>query len=435
MGRIPRAARRAGLFMIVIAVGAPALIATAGDAPSPPQETRGALSLSQALALGLSRSPELESFSWQVSASEARAKQAALLPNPELGLEVEDIGGGGRYSGTKEAQTTLRLSQIFELGGKRAARRDVAGAMRDAAALDHEAKRVDVLADVSEKFVDVLAVQHEVVLMEEATRLAESSLRATQRRVRAGKASAVEEKKSAIALARARIEREHAEHELKVSRRRLAATWASTSPVFARAEGDLFALEKPPSFDAIVALLAGSPEVARWASERRLREAEIALADAKRRPDLNVGAGVRRLEGPDTEVFVAELSVPLPILNRNQGGAVEARALARRTDVDRRNAAIRLETVLFGLYQELSHAMTAAESLQRVIVPQARDALSLSQKGFDEGRFSYLDLVDAQRTFVEVRAEAIDTALLYHRLRLSMERLLGQPLDADNGGK
>jgi cobalt-zinc-cadmium efflux system outer membrane protein len=70
------------------------------------------------------------------------------------------------------------------------------------------------------------------------------------------------------------------------------------------------------------------------------------------------------------------------------------------------------------------------ESLQQAILPQAKEALALSQQGFSEGRFSYLDLLDAQRTFVEVRKEAIETALSYHQLLLGIERLIGQPLDA-----
>lgn len=430
MSRIRMATHGAALLSVVLVTGIRAPLALAGDEPSAVGEPSGELSLSHALALGLARNPELASFSSQIRASEARALQAGLLPNPELGVEVEDIGGGGSYRGAKEAQTTLRLSQLVELGGKRGARRDAAGAMRDVAGSEYEMKRVEVLARVSEEFVEVLATQHEVALTEEATKLAEAALQAAQRRVRAGKTSPLEEKKAAIALARSRIEHEHAEHELKVARKELAATWASTSPVFARVDGDLFAHQAIPPYEALAARVENSPDIARWVSERRLREAEIALADAKRTPDLNLGAGVRRLEGPDTEVFVAEISVPLPVLNRNQGGAAEARALAQRTGADERSATIRLHTVLFGLYQELLHAATATESLQKVILPQSKEALTLSQKGFEEGRFSYLDLVDAQKTFVDVRAESIETALSYHRLQIEIERLLGQPLDA-----
>lgn len=393
------------------------------------EEPIGALSLSEALALGLSRSPALAEFSWELRATEARALQAGLFPNPEIGLEVEDVAGTGSFRGARQAQTTLRLSQLIELGGKRTARQDVAAAAHEVAVQEYEVRRVEVLSEIAGKFVQVLGAQHEVVLAREVTALAEAALKAARTRVRAGKASALEEKKAVIALARNRISHEHAEHMLLVARKELAATWASKVPLFSRVQGNLFELQEPPSFERLGNDLTTSPEIVRWVSEKRLREAEIALADAKRIPSVNVGAGFRRQEGPDAETFLFQFWLPLPIFDRNQGGAAEARAAAQRADAGEHSTAIRLHTVLFALYQELLHAATAMASLQRAILPEAKEALVLSQRGFSEGRYSYLELLDAQRTFVEVRQEVIETAVSYQQLLLGIERLIGQPLD------
>ncbi|MEQ8737202.1 MAG: TolC family protein, partial [Hoeflea sp.] len=49
----------------------------------------------------------------------AEARQASFLPNPELGLEVENVFGSGPYSGVDEADITLGVSQLIETGGKR----------------------------------------------------------------------------------------------------------------------------------------------------------------------------------------------------------------------------------------------------------------------------------------------------------------------------
>lgn len=406
-----------------------AAVAAGAEETGLPEEPAGALTLAHALALGLARSPDLSAHTWEIRAREARALQAAARPNPELAVELEDVAGGGDYSGTRSAQTTVRLSQLIELGGKRRARREVASALQAAASRDYEIARVDVLTDVAEKFVLVLSRQHEVALTREAAELAETALQAARRRAKAGKASAVETNKAAIALARNTIAREHAEHELLVARKKLAATWAGSEPRFTRAEGDIFEIRPVTAYGVLAARLQESPEIARWASEKKLREAEIALAVAKRTPNLSIGAGVRRLEDPDTEVLVAEISVPLPIFDRNQGGTAEAEALAHQTESEHRRHALRLETLLFGLYQELLHAWTAIDSLQGVVLPQARETLVLAQRGFDEGRYSYLELLDAQRTFVEVRTEAIETATAYHRYLLGIERLIGEPLE------
>ena len=57
----------------------------------------------------------------------------------------------------------------------------------------------------------------------------------------------------------------------------------------------------------------------------------------------------------------------------------------------------------------------------------------MSSDGFARGRFSYLDLADAQRTLGEVQRERIETAAAYHGLVLEIERLLGAPIDGGDG--
>lgn len=397
--------------------------------PEPTEEPRGPLSLSAACAAALARSPALAGYSWELRAGEARVLQAGRRPNPTLDVTVEDVLGTERFRGGREAQTTLQLSQVIELGGKRGARRDVAAAARDLAASDYEVRRVDVLAETTELFLEVLAAQHEVDLARETARLGETALEAVRRRIRAGSASSLEEAKASIALARYRIEAEHAEHELATARRRLAATWGSTEPAFTIVSGDLFELHAPiPSFDDLARRVTKSPEIRRWASAGRLRTAELALARARRTPDVTAGVGVRRFEGPDAEAFVGHLAIPLPIFDRNRDAVAEAQAHQARTAAETREAEVRLTTALFGLYQELRHAETALESLHATVVPQAESALALSERGLREARLSYLELLDAQRTLVAVRRERIDTGRRYQQFVLSIERLIGQPL-------
>jgi cobalt-zinc-cadmium efflux system outer membrane protein len=129
-----------------------------------PGEPTGVLTLRQALALALLRNPELASAAWEVRAGEARTLQAGLLPNPEFELEVENFAGSGEFRGFDAAETTLALSQVIELGGKRLRRVRVAALERDVAAWDYEAKRVDVFTATTKAFVEVLSAQAKLAL-------------------------------------------------------------------------------------------------------------------------------------------------------------------------------------------------------------------------------------------------------------------------------
>src|SRR5439155_27338624 len=100
----------------------------------------------------LKQNPDLAAFSWDVRSAEARILQARLWPNPELGTQSEDIG-------FSLSQTTLQLSQLIELGGKRSARVREATVGHELARLDYETKRPSTLTKTAQEFVCLLSVQ------------------------------------------------------------------------------------------------------------------------------------------------------------------------------------------------------------------------------------------------------------------------------------
>lgn len=132
----------------------------------------GVLTLSRALSLVLTRNPELAGYSWEVRAGEARTLQAGFRPNPDIEAEIEDFGGSKERKSLEVAETTVALSQLIELGGKRSKRERVAALQRDLAGWDYEAKRFDVLTEVTKAFVEVLGAQQQVVYTGELVRLA-----------------------------------------------------------------------------------------------------------------------------------------------------------------------------------------------------------------------------------------------------------------------
>ncbi len=416
------------LVRLALVGGAACVFAVVATATENRTNATPALTLRQAAALALEGNPALIAHGYDVKAAEARKLQAGARPNPTLSLEVEDVLGTGDFRGARAAQTTLQLSQLIELGGKRAARGEVAEAQRERRHSEAELARVEVLAAVAERFVHVAGDQHEVTLAREATKLAEETLALAKRRVVAGSASPIEEKRARILLSRARINEEHDEHELLVARRQLAALWGATNATFTEVQAELFVRPAMPSFDELAARIARSPELARWASEKSVRDAEVKLADARRRPDLTAGAGVRQFAGPDDVGFVFQFSLPLPFSDRQQGARAEARAMRDKTDVEVAGTELRLRTALFGISQELLHAATELDALEREMLPDAEAALQLARDGFERARFSQLELLDAQRTLLELRRERIAAAVAYHQFVIEIEKMLGEPL-------
>ena len=399
------------------------------ETAAPMIEPTGALTLREALALALTESPELAPFSWQARADEARILQAGLRPNPVLGLQVEDVLGTGKFSAGQETQITLQLSQVIELGGKRAARKEAVSQARGITRTEYELKRVEVLGDVTQRFIQVVANQHTLDLALTNHQLAEDALRTVLERAKAGKASALEESKAQVALARGDLLVEGARHELNAARKKLAAGWRSRQPRFERAEADLFVRKPVRDFEDFAGRISVSPDILRWVSEKKLREAEIKLADARRVPNVTVGGGLRHLQGFDDQALVFGFSMPLQLFDRNQGGSAEARALLGRTEEEQKAAEFRLGMVLLGLYEEMVHDSHIMDAVEKQILPRTEEALAISTDGFAQGRFSYLEVLDAQRTIFDVKHEYIRAATSYHQFLAEVERLIGQPIE------
>lgn len=405
--------------------------------PQPPDEARparqvreptGVVTLPQAQALALLHNPKLAAFAWEVRAGEARTLQAGLPPNPEFGLEVEDFAGSGEVRGFQGTEITVRLSQVIELASKRLKRARVAALERDLVAWDYEATRVDVLTQVTQAFVEVLSAQERLALNEELVRLAEQVLATAAERVKAGKVSPVEETKASVALSTSRIALQRSQRELEAARKRLGATWDSTTIAFERAEGTLDALAAIPPGERFVERIAQNPDIARWVTEMAQRQAAVELEAARRIPDPTVGGGVRHFRATGDNALFMDFSMPLPIFDRNQGGFLEARYKRAKAEEERRAAAVQVRAALADAYATLSSAFAEATGLKNEVVPGAQHAFEVASEGYRQGKFGFLDVLDAQRTLSEARGQYIEALTAYHKAVAEVERLIGAPL-------
>lgn len=404
---------------------------TAAIAQSAAAETSTAppLTLAQALAAALEGNPDLQGRPFALRAAEGRVTQAGVLPNPELSVELENFAGTGTTQGTDALESTLTLSQVIELGGKRGRRIGVATAERESVELEQQARQLDVLAEVAQRFIAVVAAQEQLSLAHQVETLAQNTLDAMDRRVQAARSPQAERSRAAIARIRARLDRQRAEQTLQGARLQLAALWGSGEWQFGKAQADLYAVPVV-EFASLAERIARNPELLRLATEGRLRDAELRLAQAQGRPNLQVGAGIRRLEESGDSAFVAALSIPLPLFDRNQGAIAEAQARSELTAAQRKAAETRARATLNALHQEFLVARAEAEALRGEVIPQAEQALEQTESVFTRGRYSYLELVNAQRELMDARRAAIDAAADAHRLVAELERLVAEPLTA-----
>jgi cobalt-zinc-cadmium efflux system outer membrane protein len=436
---VPRAAgalRVAACFWTSIRRRAARVIALVLLALSASAAAADPLTLERAIAAAVRYNPELEMLPLQRRVLDARSERAAQRPPLTLGLDFENALGTAGTRGTRAVEATLALSSVIELGGKRASRVEAARSEIGVFDTERSARQLDVLAEVTRRYIDTATSIERVHLAERATALAEHTLQDAERRVRAAKAPHVEVDRAEIAVARAKLAERKARAEADAARRQLAATWGATDAVLDGTPiGDLDArlLDVPAvaDFDALAARLDASPDFLRFASEARLRDAELRLAQAQRRPDLQWSAGVRRLQESRDQAFVAGVSVPLGSARRAESGIAEARAQRDLVDAERAAAQVRVRATLYALHASLREAVAEANELRATMLPRIEEALKETQYAFDRGRYGYLELVDAQREYLDVQSALIAASADAHLLQTEIERLTAAALPED----
>lgn len=391
-------------------------------APAGPPFTLGA-----ALQRAESRHPLFASYRAQLLVADAQRVQANIRPAPELTLDVEDALGTGDLSGYSAAQTTLSFAQLIERGGLRDRRIAVAAAGREQIVTLADIARLDLRAEVARRFVEVLSDQAQLGVTREATVLAQSTLDEVQRRVNAARSPLAEASRSQVTLARAQLEEEDAEHALLSSRRHLAAATGSVEADFGAAEGDLLTLPAVASFEVLLAQMQATPDVLRFASETRLRESELRLAEARRIPGLRLGAGLRRLETGDDFGLVFSASLPLFAASRERGKVLEAEARIAQVGPEREQALLQAQAALFAVYQEMNHSRLEVQVQATRVVPAMQAALEQTQVAYERGRYSLLELRDAQAEWAAQRRRLIEASAGFHGHLIEIQRLTGAP--------
>ncbi len=394
------------------------------DAPAVADPT-GVLTLRDVLMLSVSRSPELHVYPYELRAADARTLQAGVLPNPELAIEVEELAGSGDRSGFDAAETTVRIDQPIELGGKRMKRKHVAQLDRELTEWDYESARLDVIREATQAFVAVLAAQDRVVLAGKLVELSRQAQAAVAQRVEAGRDSPVDELRASVVLSMSRIEQQKAEKTLAAARHKLAAVWGGKADLFERISGDLYQISPPSPPGDPLSAIATNPDVGRWETQEHRQRAVLRLEKANAVPDVTVGGGVQRFEETDDSAMVVGLSVPVPLFDRNQGGIREAVAELAKTCRQREAAQVRTLASLSAAVSAMSAAYEEATTLRNDVLPKAEQAFEAARDGYQQGKFDYLYVLDTQRTLFETQAGYIDAVEACHGLQADVRRLTG----------
>ena len=386
------------------------------------------VSLSDAIQRTLANNPQLTAFEYKQKRLDGELVTAELKPEYNFGVELENFAGTGDVSGLSDAELTLSISSVVELGDKVNSRKFYVNAQKQAIAVEERIQTLDILGEVTTRYIDVLTLQQVMRVNENAEKLARETYQTVSKKVRIGSAPSSEQKRAEAALATARLKTLTISKQLDASVRKLAIMWGEQSPKFSRVSGDLFAFPKTISLEYIMAQLSQSPHLLAYAQQSRVQQAQVQLINTQGKANITWSAGIKRLEGSNDTALVAGVSVPLFTSDRNRGNYQSQ--IAKLSEVEQQQKAA--ERVLYSqlamFYAAQEEARLTVEALQTNIIPLQEEALALVQKAYSDGRFSYLELVSVQKELIDMQYALIFAASDVHKQSAAIEALSGIPL-------
>ena len=349
-----------------------------------------------ALKQALQNNPSYKAALSQIEAAAGERSQASLLPNPKTVFEIENIGGSGERKGFERTEITLGLEQKIELAGKRRLRTEVADYGYKINQEEAVAQALKLLSETEFTFIRMAVAKQRIVIADNSLQLANQTYEIVKERVDAAASPDYQLEKVNIEKTEAKIEKHHVEEEYIFARNDLAR---------------LLGLKSSDDLDIYVDLSV-LPKL-------------IDLAKATGVPDPTVGLGVRQFTDNDDTALVALLSFPLPLFDRNQGAIQSARANVIRTDAQAHAIELSLYQSATQAWEIFSAELEIIHHYQNDIIPSATASYNQLNKGYNLGAFSFLDLLDAQRTLNRVQSEYLDNMLELYEAKVQIDFLTG----------
>ena len=385
------------------------------------------LTLGAALQRALTASPRLTAAERDIGIARGQRIQAGALLNPELSYELDNSFGSGIYRGTKSADSTLQISQLFELFGKRDARIAAGQAGLEAVTIERKAVRLQILSETAIAFLSVLGLQRRIQILDDQVAAIDRLSPLLQRRIDAGASSPAETGRAEVASALVKADRERTKAALASARRELAILMGDTSPKFAAVSGRLDTTGRPPSFPAVIAAIDANPQLVRWNAVYAQRNAELLLARLKPYPDVRLAAGWRHFNETGDDAVRLTVTVPIPVFDQNQGNILSAQESLAKTRAEREANRNTLLVVAGRAYDSVQGSLRELSILRESAIPKARQASEAISEGYGQGRFTLLEVLDAQASVAQALLREQEALQNFHVAVATIEGLVGNP--------
>lgn len=378
----------------------------------------------QALLLAYQKNPDLCVEIEKANAMKGYFIQSGRYPNPTVLLEAENIGGSGSFQGFESAETTLSISQPIPLGNRLQYLQQATLADFIASQASITIQKSRLYVSVGTAYVDALYALQWYQVTKKLTQLNQKIVSEIKRRAKAGVGAQLDLKLAQLRLGEAKIQVNRAKRDAEIARSKLE-----------RVIGNQIARDKKLTHEGLPhpvwtwALIKKRIDRSPLLKEKLLRlqakRATITAVKESTWPNLTIQVGARHFSDDGSNAAVVSASAPLPIFDRNQGKIHTEEAQYSQITYEIRSLRLELQQNLYTLFLQVQQSNYEAKQITNFLLPFAKEAVTLAQEGYQQGRYTYIELSNAINALYEEEKDFQLAHAEKHKLSIQITGMLG----------
>jgi len=377
------------------------------------------LTLKNAVSLAIKNNPELKVIKKNAEIKKNSGIANSQYPNPEIEVETSDFLGTGGYSGFKNSEVSLSISQEIVLNGKNSKLIDLADSETKTIALELKKQKINLEYKIENIFLELLTLKKLQTLLIKNKEISENIFKTVENIKNSGEISQLE-------VIKAKIDERNSIIALKTNKNKIN----SLKKLLFIVIGD-----KDLKFDNIAGELETNLEINNKNKveniDIKIKESVyqsglqfLKLEEANSIPNLTFKLGANRYQEFGDYSFTFAISMPIPLFNSNKAKIRESRFKIDRNKLEITSVKLKLKEELGRFTNELKILKEELSNLKNDVLPMAKESLELAREGYREGEFKYLDLLDAKKTFISIEELYIKKLSRFNLLKLRIDYLL-----------
>lgn len=398
-----------------------------GGQRSPVVSTDSTMILERLVDEAIANNPEIQGSLHQMVSTDALVPQAGALDPPELTF-MREMMPDFRYNDAMYSR--IGIMQMIPFPGKLSAKQEFAQIVSDHAHHEHMEKMFEIVSKVKQAYIELWFVQQSIGLNRENVHLLHQMDAAARIRYGVGETEQQDVLRIAVELAKT-------ENQTLALRQQELSAKAMLMALLNRQMPDTLGMATLPP-ETVFSVSLSSLE--RMALEDRsmvqhdsvgVEQSKLSLSLARKEylPDFKIG--LERVTSPMTGLngWTISAGITIPFapwsLGKSTGMVDEAEAaLSRSKDTYRATQNMVLSNVR-DLYYKTASTQQQSVVYRSSILPRSRQALDATLTAYQNGRTSFLMLIDAYRTLVDLHGESLMVRMQFEQSVAQLEKEVG----------